>query len=74
MDRNLDYLVNEYQERMGLLKQAVCAGNCQSYEEYKYVCGQLRGLESACAVIVDLKQRLENSDEWNHYPYRLKPR
>lgn len=63
MDRNLDYLLDEYKERLDLLKQAVAAGNCQSYEEYKYVCGQLRGLESACAVIVDLKQRLENSDE-----------
>jgi len=63
MDRNLDYLLDEYNERMSLLKQAVSAGNCQSYEEYKYACGQLRGLESACAVIVDLKQRLENSDE-----------
>lgn len=63
MDRNLDYLLTEYKERLDLLKQAVAAGNCQSFEEYKYVCGQLRGLESACAVIVDLKQRLENSDE-----------
>ena len=63
MDRNLDYLLDEYKERLDLLKQAVAAGTCQSFEEYKYVCGQLRGLESACAVIVDLKQRLENSDE-----------
>jgi hypothetical protein len=63
MDRNVDYLLDEYKERLDLLKQAVAAGNCQSFEEYKYVCGQLRGLESACAVIVDLKQRLENSDE-----------
>lgn len=74
MDRNLDYLLDEYKERIDVLKQAVSAGNCQSFEEYKYACGQLRGLESACLIITDLKQRLENSDEWNHYPYRLKPR
>jgi hypothetical protein len=63
MDRNLDYLLDEYKERLDLLKQAVAAGNCNSFEEYKYVCGQLRGLESACLIITDLKQRLENSDE-----------
>ena len=74
MDRNLDYLLDEYKQRIDVLKQAVAAGNCQSFEEYKYACGQLRGLESACLIITDLKQRLENSDEWNHYPYRLKPR
>jgi hypothetical protein len=63
MDKNLDYLLDEYKERINVLKQAVAAGNCQSFEEYKYTCGQLRGLESACAVIADLNQRLENSDE-----------
>ena len=63
MDKNFEYLLNEYQERISVLKQAVAAGNCQSFEEYKYACGQLRGLESACLIITDLKQRLENSDE-----------
>jgi hypothetical protein len=46
-----------------MLKNALAAGNCQSYEEYKYTCGQLRGLEAACLTIIDLKQRMENSDE-----------
>ena len=72
MNEHLDYLLREYGERIGSLKQAIAAGNCNNYEEYKYACGQLRGLESACLIITDLKQRLENSDEWN--PYRLKPR
>ena len=63
MDRNLEYLLDEYKERMQMLQDALAHGNCQSYEEYKSVCGQLRGLEAACATIVDLKKRLENSDE-----------
>jgi hypothetical protein len=63
MDRNLEYLLSEYKERMQMLQDAMAHGNCQTYEDYKYVCGQLRGLEAACATIVDLKKRLENSDE-----------
>ena len=63
MNEHLDYLLREYTERMDSLKQAIAAGNCQTYEEYKYACGQLRGLESACLIITDLKQRMENSDE-----------
>ena len=63
MNEHLDYLLNEYKERIDSLKQAIGAGNCLSYEEYKYACGQLRGLESACLIITDLKQRMENSDE-----------
>jgi hypothetical protein len=63
IDQNLDYLLDQNKERIEMLKQALAAGNCQSYEEYKYACGQLRGLEAACLSIVDLKHRLENSDE-----------
>ena len=63
MDRNLEYLVSEYKERMQMLQDALSHGNCKSFEEYKYVCGQLRGLEAACAIIADLEKRLENSDE-----------
>jgi hypothetical protein len=63
MDKNLDYLLDQNRDRMEMLKQALTSGNCQSYEEYKYTCGQLRGLEAACLTIVDLKNRMENSDE-----------
>ena len=59
---NLDYLIQEMRERMTLLSDALAMDKVSSYEEYKYVCGQIRGLESACFVIETLKQRLENSD------------
>lgn len=63
MDKNLEYLLSEYAERMEMLSGALSRGACTSFEEYKYACGQLRGLEAACAVIKDLKRNLENSDE-----------
>ncbi len=63
MDKNLDYLLNEYKNRIESLQKAISAGNCLNFEEYKYACGQIRGLESACLTITDLKQRMENSDD-----------
>ena len=63
MDKNLDFLLNEYTNRIDILQKAISAGNCGNYEEYKYACGQIRGLEAACLTITDLKKRLENSDE-----------
>ena len=60
---DLDYLLSEYRDRIDMLKQAVAAGNCNSFDEYKHTCGQIRGLESACMLITDLKKRMENSDE-----------
>ena len=58
----LDYLLKEYIDRMDFLKGGLAQGNIPTMEEYRYICGQIRGLEAACGTIQDLKQRLENSD------------
>jgi hypothetical protein len=63
VDKNLDYLLTEYRERINMLQNAISTGNCVNYEEYKYACGQIRGLESACLSITDLKQRMEKSND-----------
>lgn len=63
MDQNLDFLLREYKDRIDMLEQALARGNATSYEEYKYICGQLRGLEAACGIIIDLKQKVEHSDD-----------
>ena len=63
MNKNLDYLLDEYRDRINMLQTAIASGNCMSYEEYKDSCGQIRGLEAACLTITDLQQRMELSDE-----------
>lgn len=63
MDKNLEYLLNEYQDRMKFLTAGLSQGNIPTIEEYRYICGQLRGLEAACGIIVDLKNRLEHSND-----------
>lgn len=62
MSEQLEYLLKEYRERMLMVSDAVARGQCTNYDEYKFACGQLRGLEAACAVIKDLADRLESSD------------
>jgi hypothetical protein len=59
---DLEYLLIEYKDRMTMLSEALSRGNAASFEEYKYICGQLRGLEAACGIIIDLKQKMEHSD------------
>jgi len=63
VDKHLDYLLNEYRDRINMLQNAISTGNCVNYEEYKYACGQIRGLESACLTITDLNQRMEKSND-----------
>jgi hypothetical protein len=59
----LDYLLSEFKDRIQMLQKAAGAGNCGSYDEYKYTCGQIRGLEAACLTITDLKTKAEDSYE-----------
>jgi hypothetical protein len=59
----LDYLLSEFKDRIQMLQKAAGAGNCSSYDEYKYTCGQIRGLEAACLTITDLKTKAEDSYE-----------
>ena len=54
-----DKLLKEYTERIEMITRALAKGDCVSYEEYKYMCGQIRGLESACFVIKDLQPTTE---------------
>ena len=63
MDSTLAYLLKEYKYRMTMLQDAVVRGQCAGIEEYRYICGQLRGLEAACVVIEDLTKKMEDSDE-----------
>ena len=63
MDKTLEILTEKYRERMAVLQDAIARGNCATFEDYKYACGQLRGLEAACMVIEDLTTTMENSDE-----------
>ena len=59
---NLEYLLKEYIDRMDFLKGGLAQGNIPTMEEYRYVCGQIRGLEAACGTIQDLRTKTENSD------------
>lgn len=58
-----DFIVSEYQDRMKMLSDAMARGQCVSMEEYKFASGQFRGLEVACAIVQDLKQKMESADE-----------
>ena len=56
------YLLKEYRERIATLSEALASGGVLNYDEYRYTCGQIRGLQAACFVIEDLRRQLENSD------------
>jgi len=58
-----DLLVQQTNEKVTQLKDHLAEGRAESFEEYKKLCGEIRGLLIARGYILDLKQTMENSDE-----------
>jgi hypothetical protein len=56
-------LVQQADEKIIQLKDYLAEGKAESFEEYKKLCGEVRGLLIMRGYVLDLKQRLENSDE-----------
>ena len=59
----LDVIVEQADEKVTQLKDFLSEGKAESYEEYKRICGEIKGLLTARGYALDLKQRLEQSDE-----------
>ena len=58
-----DLLVDQIEDKVGQLQQAVASGRAETFEEYKRTCGEIKGLLIARGYILDLQDQLETSDE-----------
>jgi hypothetical protein len=59
----LEVLLKQIDEKVQQLKDSITNGNVEKFEDYKKLCGEVRGLLTAREYTLDLKDRLENSDE-----------
>ena len=53
----------ELDEKVIQLSDHLAAGRAQTFEEYKQLCGEIKGLLFARQYVKDLKRNLENSDD-----------
>lgn len=60
----LNHLNSKLEERRVELVEFVARGNASSFDGYKEVCGQIRGLQAAQLEIADLVRKMkEHNDE-----------
>jgi uncharacterized protein YaaR (DUF327 family) len=57
-----ELIIKQLDEKTNQLKDSVILGNLD-HVQYQRLCGEIRGLLIAKGYILDLKERLENSDE-----------
>ncbi len=58
----LDVLRKQLRERMNDVADAVATGQCQTFEDYKRMCGVIEGLAYAERDIIDLESKQEQED------------
>ena len=63
MDKYIEYLKKQFTERQTSLADALAEGAAKSYEEYKQLVGEIRGLSFAQLCVNDLVRKLENDDD-----------
>jgi hypothetical protein len=58
-----DVLIEQLDDKIQQLQEYTASGRAVTFEEYKGTCGEIRGLLTARGYVLDLKQRMENSDD-----------
>ena len=58
-----EILIQQADEKIEQLKEYLAEGKAESFEDYKKLCGEVRGLLIMRGYTLDLKQRLEKSDD-----------
>ena len=58
-----EILIQQADEKIEQLKEYLAEGKAESFEDYKKLCGEVRGLLIMRGYTIDLKQRLETSDD-----------
>jgi hypothetical protein len=59
----LEVLLEQLDEKAQQLQNSIINGNLEDFADYKKLCGEVRGLLIARGYVLDLKDRLEKSDE-----------
>lgn len=59
----LQVIIKNTDDKISQLTDFLARGSAKTFEEYKSLCGEIRGLLIARGYALDLQQTLENSDE-----------
>jgi hypothetical protein len=59
----LEVIVEQTDDKISQLKDYLAEGKAESYEEYKRLCGEIKGLLTARGYALDLQQRMEKMDD-----------
>jgi len=63
IDKYLDVLVKQLDDKISQIQDALGNGSAKDFEEYRAMCGEIKGLLTARLNIKDLQQRAKEYDD-----------
>jgi len=63
MNKYLEIILKEIEERREYVAKALIEGSAKEYSEYRSMCGEIRGLSLAHQTVTDLVRKLEKDDD-----------
>ena len=63
MDKIIGVILGELRARRTQLSEAAASGAAKNYEDYKYMCGEIRVLTNVEMYILDLAKNMEQLDD-----------
>lgn len=59
----IDAVLKEIRTRQAQLSDGLANSAARNFEEYKFICGEIRGLTAVESYLVDLAKNLEHFDD-----------
>jgi hypothetical protein len=59
----IEAAVKELRERRAQLSDALANRSAKTFDEYQFMCGEIRGLTAIESYLIDLAKHLEYSDD-----------
>jgi hypothetical protein len=61
--RAIEAALKELRERRTQLSEALANRSARTFDEYQFICGEIRGLTAVEIYLVDLAKNLEHDDD-----------
>lgn len=62
-EKIIEVVLRELRERRSQLSDAIASNGAKTFEDYKYMCGEIRGLTAVEMYLLDLAKNMEQFDE-----------
>jgi hypothetical protein len=59
----IDAILKEIRTRRAQLADGLANSSAKNFEEYRFICGELRGLAAVEMYLIDLAKNLEHNDD-----------